>query len=514
MAAELSTLGLSDAGEVLHVLLDHSPDLVVITDTDGTILFRNRDVGQNPGVIGTSGFSYVAEVDRGHVEELCREVVATASARSYDVRAPRPGGRFVVYRTRIAPVCREDRVTALLFIATDVTAQMEAQRSLIERDEQLCQVQRMDAMAHLVAGLAHNFNNLLTAILTNLDRAARRGGDATAPAVAGAREAAGRAARLVSDLLVFAGKRPVGSRPRQDLSQTVRHVVAMFQSTMDDDVAVELDIDPAMPDLDVPDQMEQVVFNLLLNARDAVAGTGRTPHVRIELGPSEADTVELRVRDNGVGMDRDVMERVFEPFFTTKDAGRGTGLGLATAYRIVHEQGGVLTCASEPGRGSAFTIALPRRPVETRLAAAHDTAAARPSTIEPGQPRPTVLVVDDEDLVRRALSELLRDHGYQVLEAADGAAGLAAFLDHQREIDLVLVDQTMPTMSGTQLLERIRRLDQRVKAVLITGYAAERRAAQLVQAVLPKPIESADLIDCVERVLGGDTPLRRPGSAA
>ena len=502
------------AQALLHAVLANVTDFVVVCLPDGTMVYVNRLHDGVVPTLGTSAFEQVAPEDRPKVEAAVQRVLATAQSTEYDTTSAGPHGAEHQYHVRVAPVIHEGAVVALTMIATDITARLATELALRERDQQLRQAQKMEAIGQLVAGLAHNFNNLLMAILPNLDRAERLAVPEARPYLERARQAAGRAGQIVADLLLYAGKTRARPRRHRDVAHVVREAVEMFRTGAGASIGIELDVAADLPPVEVdPVQIEQALLNLLLNARDALAeAAAGDPLVRVS-AVARSGQVEIAVTDNGCGMDATVRARVFEPFYTTKSVGRGTGLGLSTTRAIVAEHGGRVSFESQPGHGTTFFMHLPVSAralgsVELRAPRGDghgdgDAERGRHARGSVGGAGGMVLLVDDEPLVRRAVSEVLRDAGYRVMEATDGQSGLDLFLEHHRDIDLLVVDEAMPIMSGSELMTRVRHLAPELRAILITGYAGDSRTASLVNAVIEKPVESDVLVAVVERVLAG-----------
>jgi two-component system, cell cycle sensor histidine kinase and response regulator CckA len=363
-------------------------------------------------------------------------------------------------------------------------------------EEQLRHSQKMEAIGQLSAGIAHNFNNMLAVIVPSIEYAAARSDAAAADVLAAARDAALRAAAIVRELMLVSGRSRTMDRKPAAIEAIVERTVRMCQTTFDPGIALDLRVAPNAP-LVVADegQIAQALLNVLINARDAVqaAPKGRPRAIRVRLEGSEQH-VTVRVEDDGCGMDEETRRRVFEPFFTTKETGRGTGLGLATTYAIVTDHGGAIVCAATPGVGSTFTLTFPAAP-----AAEHDDEHVKGMPgVAGGSER--VLVVDDEALVRATVARTLRGAGYEVLEAADGEAALRALSAESHGIDLVLLDESMPALSGGGVLEgmRSRRVD-----VPVIAWTAHVGVMEGVSAVLNKPATSATLLRTVRQVLDG-----------
>jgi PAS domain S-box-containing protein len=417
------------------------------------------------------------------------------------------GGRRRVVRRILTPV-RDDagQVVGVLGICWDVTEQ----RALEAR---VRQAGKMDAIGQLAGGIAHDFNNLLTAILGNLELlldGLPAGDGGREPALA-ARAAAARAASLTGRLLGFSRQHQLHWEPT-DLNAIAAEVAALLGRTIDPRVRIELRkgarLWPVHAD---PDQMNQVVMNLCLNARDAIAGAGRVvvETANVEIGaetaincPADASCgphVRLRVSDTGCGMTEEVKARIFEPFFTTKEVGKGTGLGLAMVFAIVKQHDGWIECHSQPTRGTFFDVYLPRSeaPVTPAPAPPRAETAGRYG-------RETVLIADDEPMIRRLASLVLQRSGYTVLEAEDGRQAVEVFARERDRIDLVLLDLTMPQLSGQEAFRQMRLIDPGVKAIFASGYAADvvgGEEQELVLGFVKKPYRPDDLVRAVQEAL-------------
>ncbi len=384
------------------------------------------------------------------------------------------GGRFVQnygeaerFRISITPYC-----SAALVVHQDLYPAPERMRA-----------QKLETMGRLMAGVAHDFANLITVIDGYCDILLRRA-PATDPLraeLAEVRRAVGHGARLTSQLLDFA--RGEGASPAAlDLNHLIREMNRMLRPIIGEQVNLEIvladQLDPVVAD---PGQMEQVIVNLILNARDAMPSGGT---VRVITTNTEAG-VTLSVTDTGGGIGASLLPHAFAPFFTTKQEGRGTGLGLSTVKEIVEQSGGEIRVESQPGAGATFTIRLPRvRPVEAAGRAAEEQASKTGHE--------TVLLVEDEESVRNLLTYMLQTRGYRVLQAPSGTEALPIFEAHAGDIDLVLTDIVMPGMSGLELAGRLRRMRPETPIVFISGYSGDvlTRTGPLPEGTsfLPKPL--------------------------
>jgi two-component system, cell cycle sensor histidine kinase and response regulator CckA len=247
-------------------------------------------------------------------------------------------------------------------------------------------------------------------------------------------------------------------------------------------------------------QLEQVLLNVCLNARDALVASDRgQPHLRVEFSTPAPERVCVSITDNGVGMTEAVRARMFEPFFTTKEVGQGTGLGLSSAYAIVTDHGGTIQCSSRLGEGTRFEIELPAAPASKP---ARPAPERRPVPIG----TETILVVDDEAAVRRALRGMLERSGFRIIECEDGAQALAV-LERGERIDAVLIDRSMPGLSGEQVIERIWQLGIRLPILVLSGHSSVELRNPNVRAVLSKPITREALVSEVRRTLDERLPL-------
>jgi PAS domain S-box-containing protein len=374
-----------------------------------------------------------------------------------------------------------------------------------ERDERLRQAQKLEAVGQLTAGIAHNFNNMLMGILPNVELAARAAPAEIVPFLRNAEHSAQRAADLVRQLTTFAGRSRRQERTVEPIALLVERSVALCRTTFDQRIAFITHLESAARVRIDPGQIQQALLNLLINARDALADPSiLSPHVTIDVdvvpaGAAElegrmGDFVRVRVSDNGAGMDAATLARLYEPFFTTKEVGKGTGLGLATTHAILREHGGLISCSSEPGRGTTFALYLPNE--SAAADAAREVAASQaPRGTE------TVLVVDDEPAVRGVATEILVAAGFDVKAAASGEEAIALLSDAPTAaaVRVVLLDVSMPGMPSRDLRARLRALAPSARIVYFTGYAFD--AADAEDAVLEKPVTRARLLATIRSVL-------------
>jgi two-component system cell cycle sensor histidine kinase/response regulator CckA len=337
-------------------------------------------------------------------------------------------------------------------------------------------------------------NNALSVILPNVAECRELAAGLVAERLADVEHASMRAAEMVRQLMLFARPQDNATRSSFDLVDAARRIVDMSRSTFDRRVQIELIPAEVPAVLGNSGQIEQVLLNVVLNARDALLDSDREhPSLRVEFSMPAPGRVCVSVTDNGAGMTEAVRARMFEPFFTTKEMGRGTGLGLSSAYAIVNDHGGAIRCSTRLGEGTEFQIELPAAPTQRSTA-----------PVPERQPVPvgteTILLVDDESAVRRALRGMLERSGFRIIECEDGAQALAT-LERKAPVDAILIDRSMPGLSGEQVIERIWQLGIRLPILVLSGHSSVELRNPNVRAVLSKPITREALLSEVRRAL-------------
>jgi signal transduction histidine kinase len=414
------------------------------------------------------------------------------------------GAMIVVTRRAFEDVPEEASLLQLLAgrVAGEIE-RMHAERDLQRSQQHLQAIQRVEAIGTLAGHIAHDFNNLLTIVIGYGEVLQDR---SPSPEVSELLSAAKRASTLTRQLLAF-GRRQVMQVQRVDLNRVVMQVQSMLTGAMGAQIRLSTSLEPSLPQVEVdPGQLEQVLVNLAINARDAMP-EGGTLHIDTSAvdvpGPyfqmPSGRYVRLSVSDTGTGMPPEVLAQIFEPFFTTKGS-NGTGLGLSSVYGIVKQSGGYIWCESTPGQGATFTIYL-------RPAAGIERAEPVPTreTPAPAGGDERVLVVDDEPGVRKLMARILRTRGYDVFETEDGASALALLNSTKRQMDLVVTDLVMPKMSGTRLAEEIQTRWPAVKLLFVSGFPrgdAQQAGSRVATVpVLHKPFTSLQIEKTVRDVL-------------
>jgi PAS domain S-box-containing protein len=426
-------------------------------------------------------------------------------------RRRKDGG--VAYHTfSVVPIVHDGRVTGAEGFLIDRTEQRRVEESLRASEAQFRHAQKMEAVGRLAGGIAHDFNNLLTAILgqCSLLSESARPGTFMAEGLSEVVGAAERAAALTRQLLMFSRKTATDPRPIA-LGGLARGMEQMLRRLLGEDIDLQI-LDRSTTAIFADfGQIEQVIMNLAVNARDAMPGGGRLSIDVSDTTDAAADPsvpggrlVSLSVTDSGHGMDAETQARLFEPFFTTKALGKGTGLGLSTVYGIVQHSGGRISVQSRPGSGTTFTMTWP---ASIAPAPAPQPAAASPSQVGG---RETILLVEDDDSVRRIVEKILTRDGYTALVAKNGQDALALAATALDRIDLLVTDIVMPGMRGTDLVSGLRKRRPSLKVLLMSGYGSEvAGGAAASLPLLRKPFEAVELQRAVRQVLDGVSLLEQ-----
>ncbi|MDP9201490.1 MAG: PAS domain S-box protein [Gemmatimonadota bacterium] len=493
-------------------LLNAVQQAVVATDPEGMVIFWNKfaellygwtaeeAVGQSIQELTPSPFL------REHGAEIV-ERGAAGEAWTGELMVQGKSGKAFPALLTTSPV-RDERGKVLGFV--QVSIDLTERRNL---EEQFRQSQKMDAVGRLAGGIAHDFNNLLTVIRLNTE-IIMEGFDPTDPRsedVKQIRSAAERASALTRQLLAFSRKQILQPRVL-DMNSVVGSVEPMLRRLIGEDITITSNCSARGYVVADPGQLEQVLVNLVVNARDAMPQGGRITietqnveldeHYTSEHAPVVAGRyVVLAVGDTGVGMSRDTREHAFDPFFTTKEAGKGTGLGLATVYGIVKQSGGYVWIYSEPALGTTLKIYFP----EVSAAAAFTTSENQPASNETKRGSETILLVEDESAVRGLTLRILEKQGYRVIAAQHGREAMDIASREEGRIDLVLTDIVMPGMNGRGLVERLSGIRPRIKSLYMSGYTDDdiirRGFIEPSRSFLQKPFTSDSLLQTVRKVL-------------
>ncbi len=491
-------------------VLDAVPLAILALDAGGMVVYWNSAAERLTGwsaaeLVGRRSRDVLLdEADREQVDGIRTYLLAGKPFRG-EFRVRRPDGSHARILASASARHRSDgALDGFVVVGYDVSESQRTQDAMGELQSEVQQFQKMEAIGRLAGGLAHDFNNLLTVIRGNADILLARipAGDPLRRDVEQVTRAVDRASQLTAQLLAFGKQRPM-EPVLLSLNGVVSDFMPLIRRTLDEDVRIHVALDPDTGRMRADaSQLGQVLLNLVINARDAMPEGGT---LSITTRNSEIDTtfpgspgplapgpyVQLSVADTGIGMDDSIRARVFEPFFSTKAPGRGTGLGLSTAYGIVRQLGGHIWVYSEPGRGTTFKIYLPRE-FET----ASPPVAPPPVAIPPPTAAATILLVEDEDAVRSIERRLLEIAGHVVLEAPHGEAAVAILRDHPGRIDLVITDVLMPGMTGREVVEATRRMRPNTAVLYVSGHSGDvlaRVGGEADAPFLQKPFSAKDL---------------------
>ena len=502
--------------ERFRALVENSSDALLLLDAEGRVTYMtsssSRQFGWRPDqMVGRSIFDFVHPDDTDTVTARMTEAIRNPGRRvTQEVRFRHADGSWRTMEGIGVNRLDDPSVGAIVVNARDITDRRKL-------EEQLRMSQKMEAVGQLAGGVAHDFNNLLTAILgyCNLMLDDMKPDDPLRVDLDEIRAAGERAAALTRQLLAFS-RRQMLQPQIVDLNAVVQQLEKLLRRLISEDVELSISLASDLMTVRVdPASIEQILVNLAVNARDAMPLGGRLTieTANIDLDETYAVThvtmqpgryVMLAVGDTGAGMDAATSARVFEPFFTTKEQGKGSGLGLATVYGMVKQSGGYIWVYSEPGHGTMFKVYFP--PAEQRNAA---SAAEHPGrrTSDGKQGWETVLLVEDEAAVRALAREVLRRHGYVVLEARHGVDALRVAERHNDEIHLLITDVVMPHMSGRDLAERLSRVRPKMKVLFMSGYtdhALMHRELTPGSAFLQKPFTPEGFARKVRSVLDAE----------
>jgi two-component system, cell cycle sensor histidine kinase and response regulator CckA len=514
--------------EWLQVTLSSIGDAVIATDLNRRINFMN------PAAEALTGWSS-AQAANQPLDEVFRTIAEDADKPyedgAEDSAAPATESKAnpLMTTTNVTLVARDGtekwvnynkspiqnqagQTTGEVLVLRDITERRQAEETLQRTEAQLLQAQKMEAVGRLAGGVAHDFNNLLTAIIgySQLLQSQLEPNSSMRHDIDEICKAGQRAAALTTQLLAFSRKQVL--QPKiLDLNNIVANTSKMLSRLIGEDIRFRTTLDPGLKQVKAdPGQMEQVLMNLAVNARDAMPDGGslsiETANVYLDDRYAEQHVdvqpghhIMLAVSDNGCGMDSKTMAKIFEPFFTTKEQGKGTGLGLATVYGIVKQSGGHLWVYSEPDKGTTFKVYLPQAENESA-----PLEAALPSDVLPVGTE-TVLLAEDDLQVRVFASRVLQGLGYRVLEAADGNEALLVAGQTARAIDILLTDVVMPQVGGKNLSEKLKWERPEIKVLFLSGYTADSIVHHGVldegMAFLHKPFNSGDLARKVREVL-------------
>ena len=494
---------------------DNMMDAVTVIDTEFNIVRSNRaarellELPLLDGTLPMKCFKYYHGTStplEGCPSCTCFSTALSSTSEMFEPHLNRH------LELRVIPRFDGDRrVVGVIHVVRDITDRKRHDEDLRKSSDMLRQSQKMEAIGRLAGGVAHDFNNLLTVIGGYSDLLAQRlpPDSPYREGVEQIRKAATRASSLTRQLLAFSRKQVIAPSVA-DLNEVVAGIETMLRRLIGEDIDLVTVLRPDLWNVRIDTgQIEQVLLNLAVNARDAMPGVGKllveTENKRIDEGMitrpgfgAPGEYVILSVRDTGSGMDEETLSHIFEPFFTTKEKGRGTGLGLSTVYGIVKQSDGYIAVESRPGEGSTFRVYLPRCDERSDS----DLVAMSPSDV--GEGRETVLLVEDDEMVRDYMRTTLSSGGYTLLEAADGVEAIALLEGRDRPIDLIVTDVIMPKMGGKELNDWLATNRPGMKVLFVSGYVdnelLREQRFERGEAYLQKPFTPEALLRTVRKM--------------
>jgi len=495
-------------------LVEGAPDSMVSLDQDGRLIQVNR---AHEKLVGRPRAEQLGTKFDGNAGALTDEALAEARARYDDLKAgkatplfrfelTRPDGSRVFAESNARSVRRADGSAGVDLVIRDVSEQVHAEKRQQDLEEQLRAARKLEAIGQLAGGVAHDFNNLLTVVLGNLQLLRMTTlDDEQQESLSSIEAAAERAAAITRQLLAIGRRQP--SRPLSlSLNDSVRQLSGLLRRMVPEHIGIATELSDELSNIVAdPGQLDQVVLNLVANARDAMPEGGELrietftttlqhPQQLAPLLPGKYAT--LRVKDSGQGMSRETQERVFEPFFTTKSPALGTGLGLATVYGIVKQHGGHIVVESEPGQGSSFSVYFP---------ASNEAVSGRERVAPRFERRLSrLLLVDDDEPVRNVIATILRRAGHDVTVASDAKQALKAASDTAKPFELLISDVVMPGMSGVELSRELLARSPTLRVLLLSGYPGRHapQGDEPAMDYLAKPVTPQALLDRVDQLLG------------
>ena len=497
-------------------LLKAIPDLIFRTNRQGIILYFQADssdlyVLPSEQIIGKKGRDLLPTEIAEIIDQKIGKTLDTGEMQTFEYQLPMRERGLAEYEARMVK-SGEDEVTT---IVRDVTERKQADKEKENLQQELQHSQKMESLGHLTGGIAHEFNNLL-GIINGFTGLAIieciNGKDEKLLKYIRSIETAGeRAAKLVAEMLAFSRNEQSNDRPL-NLSSLIVEDINTLRSTLPSTIDIETKIDQQLPGVLMDHtQLNQVLMNLFINARDAMDGVGKLSIrlcLRHDLNATDSvshksilgDWIELSVSDTGTGIDPDVLNNIFNPFFTTKGVGKGTGMGLSIIYRIMEGHDGHILLESEPGKGTTFRLLFP--PITNGIIENGKLTENSP-VIPPGDGS-EILIVDDEEILAKHMSELVKSHDYKAHYVTDSTDALNLFKKDPERFSILITDQTMPKMAGKELIDKLRAIRPELPAILCSGYSDKinsDEASKLNISYFDKPVDANGVIIKIHELL-------------
>ncbi|MGD8521417.1 MAG: PAS domain S-box protein [Desulfobacterales bacterium] len=512
--SKTSESALRESEERFRKLAELLPETIFEMDLKGTLTFVNRKAFEHFGYTqedydsGLNAFDMVAPEDRDRAIENTRRIMKGESIGLNEYTAIRKNGSTFPIMIHSAPIMRQEKLIGVRGFIIDLTERKKAEEERIKLEAQFQQAQRLETIGTLAGGIAHDFNNLLMTIQGNTSLMLFDV-DASQPhfePLKNIEKQIERGAKLTKQLLGYARKGKYNVKAI-NLNQILKESSETFGRTRKQ-ITVRCELSDDLYSIEADQgQIEQILYNLYVNAADAMPGGGnlilKTSNVTHEdikseqYEPTPGKYIRLTIMDTGTGMENEVKERIFDPFFTTKEAGRGTGLGLASVYGITKSHEGYIEVESEKGKGCTFNIYLPasaKKPLDSPALATHIIEGSG-----------TILLVDDEEMVLDIGGQVLEKLGYTVIEAPSGMKAIDIFVKNKESIDLVILDMIMPDMGGGEAYDRIKQINPRVKVLLSSGYSIDGQATEIMKrgcdGFIQKPFKADELSEKLKKIL-------------
>ena len=495
-----------------RTLIESIPDIIYTLELDGSLSYISprwkKILGHDESeVLGRFFIEFAPPEDHPFLVRVFKDVRNhKRNVENVHWHYFKKDGEILFFLGSAAPLYDEEgRVTGMIGMARDVTEHKRV-------EEQLLQSQKMESIGNLAGGIAHDFNNLLGGILGYATFVKRKLStrDKIYQSIEAIERSAQRAAELTKQLLGFARRGKYQVRPIE-CNALIREIVHILKRTIDPRIAIEVDPDPRLSLMEGDEaQIQQALMNICLNARDAMPKGGTLKiasrnqrmipdQASRQRGMKEGSYIRLAISDTGTGLSPEVRDRIFEPFFTTKAKGQGTGLGLSMVYGIIQNHGGMIEVQSQVGIGSTFTVLLPA------MASAALNGEALPPVPDIHQGRETILLVDDEEIIRELGIDILEDRGYQVFSASEGKEAVRIYRERIGEIDLIILDVMMPGIGGKETYRQLRAINPQVKVLLSSGYSTNGEVGEIlkqgVSGFVQKPYREEELAAKVREVL-------------
>jgi PAS domain S-box-containing protein len=514
---------LAEERNLLRTLIDIVPGYIYVKDRESRFILANEAVARLMGVndpedlIGKTDFDYYSDADAENFRQDERQVIDEEKPLIDREESYSQDGQLGWILTNKLPLRNIDgEIIGIVGMGLNITKRKEAEREREKLKAQLLHAQKMESVGTLAGGLAHDLNNLLMGIQGRASLMATEI-DAAHPLwlnIKAIEEYVQSATGLTNQLLGFARGGKYEIKPTA-FNALIDHAVEMFGRTRKE-IRIVKTFEPKLWVVEADRrQMEQVLLNLFINAWQAMPGGGelylRTDNAMLDqttVAPHSVEPgrfVKISITDTGMGMDESTRQRIFDPFFTTKEMGRGTGLGLASAYGIVKNHGGIITVYSEPGHGTAFNIYLPASDKEAQEDVLIEKKIIRGSD--------TVLIVDDEEMILNVGKAMLERLGYRAFVAAGGKQAVETILEKGDEIDLVILDLIMPGLDGGETFDRIREIQPYMPVMLSSGYSIDGQATEILKkganGFIQKPFQLSELSQTIRKILDEQKPSRQ-----